>query len=306
MTYSPVQGLDKPVSRIVLGSMPFRPGMLPYALAMLDYYVEHGGNMIDTAWVYGNEAVIGEALRAQGLTNEVMVLAKGAHTPLCTPEWLTKQLYESLGRLKMDHVDLYLMHRDNPDVPVGEFVEVLNEHLRAGRVRAFGGSNWSTARLEAANAYATAHGLTGFAASSPNLALAVWNVPMWAGCIAASDAASRAWYTRTQLPLFAWSSQASGFVTGRYRPEDKDNPALAAVVKTWFNDDNFTRLERIRELAVRKGITPAQVGLAWVLGQPFPTHALIGPQTIDEMRDSLAALPVQLTAQEMRWLNLEE
>jgi aryl-alcohol dehydrogenase-like predicted oxidoreductase len=77
------------------------------------------------------------------------------------------------------------------------------------------------------------------------------------------------------------------------------------VVKTWFNDANFARVARIRELAASKGVTPAQVGLAWVLCQPFPTHALIGPQTIDEMRDSLAALSVRLDEREMRWLNLE-
>ena len=306
MTYGTVAGIDEPVSRIVLGSMPLRPGMLPYTLTMMDYYIEQGGNMVDTAYVYGNESVIGEAIRTQGLSDRLMVLAKGAHTPFCTPEWLTRQLFETLDRLQMDHVDLYLMHRDNPEVPVGEFVEVLNEHQRAGRMRAFGGSNWSTERLEAANAYAAAHGLSGFAASSPNLALAVWNMPMWNGCVAASDVASRAWYARTKMPLFAWSSQASGLVTGRYRPEDRDNPALASVVRTWFNDDNFRRLERIRALAAERGVTPAQIGLAWVLSMPFPTHALIGPQTIDEMRDSLAALDVTLTPEEMRWLNLEQ
>ncbi|NLG28209.1 MAG: Gfo/Idh/MocA family oxidoreductase [Chloroflexi bacterium] len=306
MAYGKVVGIDQPVARIVLGSTAFRPGMLAYTLAMMDHYIEQGGNMVDTAWVYGNESVIGEALRTQGLSDRLMVLAKGAHTPFCTPEWLTTQLHQSLDRLGLDHVDLYLMHRDNLEVPVGEFVDVLNEHKNAGLMRAFGGSNWTTMRLEEANAYAAAHGLAGFAVSSPNLALATWNVPMWDGCIAASDEASRAWYTRTRLPLFAWSSQASGLVTGRYRPEDRDDPALAAVVRTWFNAANFSRLERIKQLAEERGLTPAQIGLAWVLCQPFPTHALIGPQTIDEMRDSLAALSVQLTPREMRWLNLEE
>jgi len=129
---------------------------------------------------------------------------------------------------------------------------------------------------------------------------------MWDGCIAASDRSSREWYTRTQLPLFAWSSQASGLVTGRYRPEDATNPALASVVRTWFNDANFLRLERIRALAAERGVTPAQIGLAWVLCMPFPTHALIGPQTIDEMRDSLAALDVELTPEDLLWLNLEQ
>src|SRR5438874_4289950 len=111
------------------------------------------------------------------------------------------------------------MHRDDPEIPVGAFVECLNEHLRAGRIRAFGGSNWSPERLQQANDYAREHGLAGFAASSPNLCLAVWNEPQWEGCVSASDKASRAWYAQSQMPLFSWSSQARGFVTGRFRKE---------------------------------------------------------------------------------------
>jgi aryl-alcohol dehydrogenase-like predicted oxidoreductase len=182
----------------------------------------------------------------------------------------------------------------------------LNEHKRAGRLRAFGGSNWSTARLDAANAYARQHGLAGFAGSSPNLSLAAWNEPMWPGCLAASDPESRAWYTRTQLPLFAWSSQATGFFSGRYAREDRNIPGIGPIVSTWFNEGNFERLERARQLAVHKGVTSNQIALAYVLCQPFPTFALIGPQTIDELADSLVALDIALTPQEMRWLNLEE
>jgi aryl-alcohol dehydrogenase-like predicted oxidoreductase len=236
----------------------------------------------------------------------MVLIAKGAHTPDCHPQALTRQLYETLDRFGTDCVDLYFMHRDNPDVPVGEFVDCLSEHHRAGRIRAFGGSNWTVARIEAANAYAREHGLVGFTASSPNLALAVWNEPMWAGCVAASDSTSRAWYGRTQMPLFSWSSQASGLFTGRYRPEDRDSPALASVARTWFNEGNWRRLERVRELAARKGVTTTQVALAWVLCQPLNVFALIGPQSVEETRTSLAALDVELSPQEMSWLNLEE
>jgi len=108
------------------------------------------------------------------------------------------------------------------------------------------------------------------------------------------------------MPLFAWSSQATGFFSGRYRREDANRPGIGPIVSTWFNDGNFKRLERARQLATQKGVTSNQIALAYVLCQPFPTYALIGPQTIDELADSLAALDIELTAQEMRWLNLEE
>jgi predicted dehydrogenase/aryl-alcohol dehydrogenase-like predicted oxidoreductase len=305
MTYSHVAGVEMPISRIVMGSMVFRRDNLPFACAMLDHYVELGGNCIDTAYVYGTEATIGHWLRLRNNREQMLLIGKGAHTPECHPEGLTRQLMQTLENLQTGYLDLYFMHRDNLAIPVGEFVECLNEHVRAGRIRAFGGSNWTMERIEAANDYARAHGLTGFAASSPNLALAVWNQPMWGGCVAASDPASRAWYNAQQLPLFAWSSQASGFFTGRYSPADRANPAAAEVVRTWFNDDNFRRLARARELALQKGVSSTQIALAYVLCQPFPTWALIGPRTIEETRTSVAALDVALTPEELRWLNLE-
>ncbi len=305
MAYGRLEGVEKPISRIVMGTMVYHPGNLPFACAMLDHYVELGGNCLDTAYVYGTETTIGQWLKLRGIREELVLIGKGAHTPDCSPEGLSRQLRQTLERLQTDYLDIYFMHRDNPEIPAGEFVECLNEHRRAGRIRAFGGSNWTIARLEEANDYARAHGLTGFAASSPNLALATWSEPMWAGCVAASDVASRAWYARTQMPLFAWSSQASGLFTGRFRPEDRANPALAGVVRTWFNEDNFRRLERARELAREKGVTSTQIALAYVLCQPFPVYALIGPHSIEETRTSIEALKVTLTPEEMRWLNLE-
>jgi predicted dehydrogenase/aryl-alcohol dehydrogenase-like predicted oxidoreductase len=305
MQYGHVAGIDKPISRIVMGTMVYARDRLSFACAMLDHYFEEGGNCLDTAWVYGTEATVGRWLRLRGLREETVLIGKGAHTPECTPEGLTRQLYQTLDRLRTDYLDLYMMHRDDPGVPVGEFVECLSEHQRAGRIRAFGGSNWTIERLEAANAYARSHGLTAFAASSPNLALAVWNEPMWAGCVAASDPASRSWYERTQMPLFAWSSQASGLFTGRFQPQDRDNPAHASVARTWFNEDNWRRLGRVGELAARRGATAVQIALAYVLCQPLNVFALIGPRSIEETRTSLQALGVSLTSDELHWLNLE-
>lgn len=305
MVYCEIPGLEKPVSKLIMGTMVFQPGELRLARALLDHYVTLGGNTLDTAHVYRSEETVGQWLKLCGIRDELVVIAKGMRNPEDDAETLTQQLYESLYKLQTDYVDLYLMHADNTDLPVGEFVECLNEHLRAGRIRAYGGSNWSIERIEEANAYAHAHGLVGFSASSPNLALARWNEPMWPRCISASDPESLAWYERTQMPLLAWSSQATGFFTGRYRAEDHDAPALANIVRTWFNEDNFRRLERVQQLAESKGVTPAQIALAYVLSLPIRGFALIGPQTISEINEALPALRIYLTEAERRWLNLE-
>ncbi len=305
MTYGEIEGVGKPVAKLVMGTMVFQAGEVRLARALLDHYVELGGNALDTAHVYRSEETVGHWLKRSGIREQLVVIAKGVRDPGDDPETLNRQLAESLDKLQTDHVDLYLMHADNTDVPAGEWVACLNEHLQAGRIHAYGGSNWSIPRIEEANAYAQAHGLVGFAASSPNLALARWNEPMWPRCLSASDPESLAWYARTGLPLLAWSSQATGFFTGRYHPEDRERPELANIVRTWFNADNFSRLERVEALAQRKGVTPAQVALAYVLSQPLAVHALIGPQTIDELNEAIPALGLLLSEAERRWLNLE-
>ena len=303
MKYGRIAGLDKNVSRIVMGVD--NQGGMPHAAVMFDEFFQRGGNCWDTAYVYGGgncERLLGQWIRNRGLREQVVILDKGAHTPFCTPEHLTSQLLESLQRLQTDYLDIYMMHRDNPDVPVGEFIGVLNEHKNAGRIRAFGGSNWTIARIRAANACAKRKGLTGFSAVSNNFALAEMVQPVWDGCVHSSDAKSRAWFRRTRMPLMPWSSQGRGFFTDRADPNDRSD---AGLVRCWYSDDNFRRRERAYELAAKRGVEPIAIALAYVLCQPFPTFPLIGPRTLRELLTSLPALEIELTPKELRWLNLE-
>jgi aryl-alcohol dehydrogenase-like predicted oxidoreductase len=298
MKYGEVAGVGKPISRLIMGCDNQRT--MAHSAIMFDDFFERGGNCFDTAFVYGGgvmEKLLGQWVKNRGLRNEVVVIAKGAHTPQCDPVSLTKQLHESLSRLQTDYADIYFMHRDNPDIPVGEFVDVLNEHLKAGRIRAFGGSNWTSARVAAANRYAKRKGLTGFAAVSNNFSLARMVKPVWAGCISA-DAP---WHKRTQIPLFAWSSQARGFfVVGA--PE---NTADKSLVECWYSEDNFQRQARVKELAAKRGVSPINIALAYVLNQKFPTFALIGPRQLSETRTAWPGLEVELSPKERKWLNLE-
>ena len=297
-----IPNLEKPVSRLVLGvdnQTEFAP-----AMAVFDDFVLRGGNAFDTARIYGGgacEAVFGAWLTARGIRDQVVVIGKGGHTPHCTPEALTAQLHISLERLKTDHVDVYMLHRDNLEVPVGEFVDVLNEHARAGRIRTFGGSNWSLERVQAANEYAGAHGLQGFSVLSNNFSLARMIDPVWSGCLSVSDVDSRRWLTATQMTLLPWSSQARGFFV-RAKTDFLEDEEL---VRCWYSPDNFERLSRARELATERDVTPIQIALAYVLHQPFPTIPLIGPRSTAETASSFAGLEVRLSPTEVQWLNLE-
>jgi predicted dehydrogenase/aryl-alcohol dehydrogenase-like predicted oxidoreductase len=302
MRYGRIAGADKPVSRLILGVD--NQESIAYGSAIFDAFVEAGGNAFDTAFIYmggRSEVLLGQWLRNRGLRDQVVILDKGAHTPFCTPEDLSKQFMISLERLGTDYADVYCMHRDNPQVPVGEFVDVLNEHARAGRMKVFGGSNWTAERIDAANAYAAEHELQGFGVVSNNFTLARMIEPPWAGCLSASTPEFKAWFTEKQMPLLPWSSQARGFFL------DDTSPAFTADperVRCWFSDDNFERLARARELARKHGVLPINIALAYVLCQPFPTFPLIGPRTLTELRTSLPALDVALTPDEMRWLDL--
>ncbi|MDA0578535.1 MAG: aldo/keto reductase [Verrucomicrobia bacterium] len=303
MTYGRIPHLDKPVSRLIMGVD--NQGSAPHAAAIFDDYFARGGNTFDTAFIYGaaHSKFFGHWVRARGVRDEIVVIAKGAHTPACNPEALSRELVTQLGWMGIDYADLYMMHRDNPDIPVGRFVDVLNEHVKAGRIRAFGGSNWSLDRVKKANAYAQRKGLQGFSMVSNNLSLAEMVNPVWPGCIHVHDAADRRWLKKTQLALLPWSSQARGFfVPSRAHPDKREDDSL---VECWYSEENFKRQARAVEVAAKYGVEPINVALAWVLQQPFPTFPLIGPRQISETRSSMAGLAVTLTAKEMRYLNLE-
>ncbi len=312
-----VTGIDKPVSHLVMGcdNQP----TIKHAAVMFDNYFEYGGNTFDTAHIYGGgrmETFLGVWMRQRGVREDVVVIGKGAHTPANAPEHVGPQLDISLDRLQTDHVDLYFLHRDNAGVGVDEWLAVLNAERDAGRIRAFGASNWSLARVREANAYAAQHGLAPFAAVSNNFSLARMVTPVWSGCVAASDEEWRTWLQAEQLPLFPWSSQARGFFTARFdavrnarnsgAPTGFGNqPSDAEMRRCWFSEDNFERRTRAVRLAQERGVAPINIALAYVLNQPFPCFALIGPRTLAETRSSLAALDLELTDQERRWLNLE-
>ena len=304
MTYGRVEGVDKPISRLVMGG-DNQPN-LPHASIMFDDFYERGGTCFDVAWVYGRgerEKLLGHWIHNRGIREELVIITKGAHQPLNYPEHVTPQLMESLERLRTDFVDIYFLHRDNLNVPVAEFVDVLNEQFDAGRIRCFGGSNWTLQRVEEANAYARANGLREFSVISNNLSLAQMVDPVWANCLSVSDTESRAWLEEHQMPVFPWSSQARGFFTDRAVP---GKPAEPELRRCWYSEENFLRRERAETLAQEKGVELINIALAYVLYQPFPTFPLIGPRQLSETRSSMGALSIELSENEMRFLSLQE
>ena len=303
ISYGTIPGLSKPLSRLIMGC-DNQPD-LAHASAIFDNFIEAGGNAFDTAWLYGKgfyEKLFGQWVANRGIRDKLVIIVKGAHTPHCDPESISRQLMESLERQQHEVADIYMLHRDNTDIPVGEFVDVLNEHADAGRITIFGGSNWSPARVDAADAYAAANGKRGFSVLSNHFGLAqAYDVP-WAGCEHMTDAASKAWLAEKKIPLLPWSSQARGFFA-RANAADRSD---AELVRCYYSDSNFERKARAEQLGAELGVPATAIALAFVLAQPFPTFPLFGPRTIAETRSSMAGLSVALDAAQIAWLDLRD
>lgn len=290
--------IPRKVSHLALGTSAL--DTYEQAAPLLDHFHAQGGSLFDTAFHYGaSDTILGKWLAARGLVDSVTVIGKGCHTPYCQPEFLTPQLEASLVALGRECIDVYFLHRDNLAVPVSEWVDLLDGHVRAGRIRRYGGSNWAPARIDAANEYAARAGRIGFTALSNQFSLAGMIEPPWDGCLAASDVASLAWLRQTGTPLFAWSSQARGFFTDR---AVKANPPDPEMVRCWHNPANLARRARAMELAGRRGASLAGLALAYNLAQDFPLFPVIGPLTMAELRSSLDALRVVLSPADVAWL----
>jgi aryl-alcohol dehydrogenase-like predicted oxidoreductase len=271
-----------------------------------DAWMEAGGNAFDTGFVYGggaHEGVLGQWIKARGVAKDVVVIAKGAHSPYCTPRAIGNQLAISLERLRLDHAPIYIMHRDNPDVPVGEFVDALNALKTAGKIGVFGGSNWSVARFAEANAYAAQLKLEPLRILNNNLSLAVMEKPVWPGCVTANTAETLAYMRSNNVAHFSWSSQARGY----FLPEALRNrlPADTAPETCFGSEANAERRRRAEELAKKHGVSAHNIATAWVLAQSFPSFALVGPRSPGEIASTLPGLKVKLSDADAMWLNLE-
>jgi aryl-alcohol dehydrogenase-like predicted oxidoreductase len=319
MRYTQVTGIDKPVSRIALGTMILNPRELDKSFGLLDDAFELGVTTLNTAHVYArgdSERAIGAWMEARQNRDKVVIVTKSAHPnpdrKRVTPFDISSDLFDSLARLRTDCIDVYLLHRDDPDTDVGTIVEALDEHRRAGRIKAFGGSNWSVERIRAANDYAARRGLIGFTASSPNYSLAEQVEDPWGpGCTTIGGplhAADRQFYRDTQMGVFAYSSLARGLLSGRISRAnfEAEKDALDRACRTAYcHEVNFQRLDRAEQLAHELGVSVPQIALAFVLNQGLNVVALVGAENRDEIASAARATEIELSAAHLDWLDLK-
>ena len=317
MRYKYLPGIDKPLSALTYGTPHTATNVKTRADAFLSYDLawEAGFRTFDTAHSYGaGEETLGAWLTSRKHRHEAVILDKGCNpgqngsADIFSGRTVREQVEESLRRLQTDHVELYILHRDDASVPVDEIVEELNKLKQEGKLIRFGGSNWTMARVKAADAYAQAHGLEGFTAVSPAYSLAEYIRDPWGGSVALSGDGQqpfRAWLAETQLPVFCYSSLGRGYLSGKFRT-DGDQPIEACIGKGSIMEYdapvNRARLARAEKLALEKKTTVSQVCLSWLLRQPLNIFPIVAPSSEAHIRDNAAALDLELTDCECKWL----
>ena len=318
MQYNSIYGLDKKISKLIMGND--NQTDLDEASKLWDHWIAVGGNAFDNAHIYGKgsmETLLGKWHRKRENLDELVIIVKGAHTPDCNPHSLSKQLTESLDRLQIETADIYIMHRDNPDIPVDEFIDVLNDEKQKKRIKIFGGSNWTLERFKKANEWAQQKNKKSFSLLNNNLALCKMINPLWDGCISSNDSYYLKYLEDTQTAHLSWSSQGRGYFLPKetcQAIEDKitkdesswrePGENSSGPLSCFDSEDNRERRIRAEKLANELNVTTQNIAGAWPLNQPFPSFALIGPRKIEEIDTSLPCLDILFSKEKSDWLNL--
>src|SRR5262245_15630176 len=275
--------------------------------AVLDSYVEGGGNFVDTAdvysrWVSGHtggesETVLGAWLKARGNRHAVIVATKvmgpmgpGPNDTGLSRLHIVQAVEASLRRLQTDYIDLYQAHWDDRDTPLDETLRAFDDLVRQGKVRYIGASNYHAWRLTRALWESDRRGYVRYESIQPKYNLVF-----------------RDEYERELEPLcreqevgvITYSSLASGFLSGKYRA-DRELPSTAratGVKKNYMNERGFAVLGAVEDAAKKVGATPTQVALAWIAHRPGITAPIASATSIDQLREILAALDLHLDAE---------
>jgi aryl-alcohol dehydrogenase-like predicted oxidoreductase len=290
------------------------------SFALLDAYLDLGGNFLDTAKVYADwlpgecsssERLLGEWMRQRRNRSKVLLATKGAHpdltdmqTPRLSRAEIEADLHASLRHLQTETIDLYWLHRDDPMRPVDDILATLNDAVKSGKIRFFGCSNWRVDRIRQANDYAYAHGLMGFTADQPMWNMAVID-PAAIGdpTIVVMDDELWNYHRAENLPAIPFSASANGLFQ---KLAKAPKVSLDAIRQAHYRSTaNLLRFEHARQVAAQRELTITQVVLGFLLSQPFPTLPIVGPKNLEQLRDCITATEVRLAPEEIVFIQSE-
>ncbi len=301
------------VSRICLGTMTYgspawREWVLDEAASrpFIKRALELGINFFDTADMYSlgaSEEVVGRALR-DFAKRDAVVLATKVFNPMgdgpndrgLSRKHIMSAIDASLRRLGTDYVDLYQIHRWDAETPIVETLEALHDVVKAGKARYIGASSMYAWQFAKALYLADRHGWTRFVSMQNhyNLVYREEEREMIPLCLDEG------------IGLIPWSPLARGFLAGTRSREERGSTTRAKTDafahEMYYNDADFTVVDQVMALAEQRGVKPAQVALAWILHQPGVTAPIIGASKMEQLEQAVAALDVQLSAEDLKAL----
>ncbi|MDT7713835.1 MAG: hypothetical protein QOG46_2742 [Pseudonocardiales bacterium] len=298
------------VSVLCLGTMTFgAESDEKVSHEQLDRFVEAGGTFVDTADVYANgesESIIGRwfTSRPAEMTDRVVLATKGRFPTAADPNGaglsarhLTRALDASLTRLGLDVLDLYQAHSFDPLTPLDETLRTMDGFVRAGKIRYYGFSNYTGWQLTKAVHLARELGLAAPVTLQPQYSLLVREIE-WEIVPAEMDAG---------LGLLPWSPLGGGWLTGKYRRDQRptgatrlgDNPERG--MEAWDRrgtERTWDIIEAVQGIAESRGVSMAEVALAWVTDRPGVTSTILGARTLEQLDTNLRSADLHLTAAE--------
>jgi aryl-alcohol dehydrogenase (NADP+) len=305
------------VSRICLGAMTYgskqwRPWVLEEeeSLPFFRHAIESGINFFDTADMYSvgrSEEITGKALREFGPRRDKLVIATKVFVPMSddpndrglSRKHIMHSIDASLRRLGTDYVDLYQIHRFDYDTPIEETLEALDAVVRAGKALYIGASSMYAWQFLKMLEFSRQNGLARFVTMQNhyNLVYREEEREMIPLCRA------------EKIGLLPWSPLARGFLTGSRKRGDGKGQTVRAKTDEYahglyYKESDYVVVDRVTALAQKRGVTNAQIALAWVLAQPGVTAPIIGASKLSHLDDAIHALEVKLTPEELK--SLEE
>jgi aryl-alcohol dehydrogenase-like predicted oxidoreductase len=297
MKYRKLGASDLNVSEISLGSwLTYGVGVeAERAKACVTKAFDLGINFIDTANVYGRgaaETVLGEALAGRKrdsyvLATKLMGAMSDTDRGLSRAQ-VFKQIDASLKRLRTDYVDLYQCHRYDPETPLEETMQALNEIVRAGKVRYIGFSEWSPKNIEDAFAIP---GVERFVSSQPQYSL-LWRRP---------EEKVIPLCAKNGVSQIVWSPLAQGVLSGKYEPGAPIPPQSRAAsdsmgrsMQTWLRPEILEAVAKVKPIAAKAGCTMSQFALAWILREPNVASAIVGASRPEQLAENAAASGLQI------------
>lgn len=279
------------------------------SFAVLDAFLDAGFNAIDTADVYSrwipghqggeSETVIGEWFKARGTRDKVVIITKvgmdmGPAGKGLSAAHIASAVEASLKRLQTDRIDLYLAHRPDADTPIEESLEAFQSLVKAGKVRAVGGSNYDAPGLEAALAAADgAHAR--YEVQQPHYNLVERSI---------YEGAFEDLCARENQGVIPYFSLASGFLTGKYRSEaDLGKSPRGGGMKRLLDERGLKILAALDQVAGRHDATPAQVALAWLMARPSITAPIASATSVDQVKDIAKSAALKLSKDDIATLD---